>query len=48
MKICDSTKPELERFRDQCNFTEDERQCFDLKAKGMTNIQLSMQLNMSV
>ena len=46
MKICDFTKPELDKFRDQCNFTEDERQCFDLKAKGLTNIQLSMQLNM--
>ena len=47
MKICDFTKPELDKFREQCNFTEDERQCFDLKAKGMTNIQLSMQLNIS-
>ena len=47
MKICDFTKPELDKFREQCNFTEDERQFFDLKAKGMTNIQLSMKLNMS-
>lgn len=47
MKICDFTKPELDKFREQCNFTEDEMQCFDLKAKGMTNIQLSMQLAMS-
>ena len=47
MKICDFTKPELDKFREQCNFTEDERQCFDLKAKGMTNIQLSVQFSMS-
>ena len=46
MKICDFTKPELDRFRKECNFTETERQCFDLKAKGMTNYQLAMQLNM--
>lgn len=46
MKICDFTKPELDRFRKDCNFTDIERQCFDLKAKGMTNYQLAMQLNM--
>lgn len=45
MKICDFTKPELDRFRKECNFTETERRCFDLKAKGMTNYQLAMELN---
>ena len=47
MKICDFTKPELDRFRKECNFTEIERQCFDLKAKDKTNTQLSMELNVS-
>ena len=47
MKICDFTKPELDKFRRECNFTEIERQCFDLKAKDRTNIQLSMELNVS-
>ena len=47
MKICDFTKPELDKFRSECNFTEIERQCFDLKAKDKTNIQLSMELNVS-
>jgi len=45
MKICDFTKPELDKFRKECNFTEIERQCFDLKAKGLTNYQLAMELN---
>lgn len=45
MKICDFTKPELDRFRKECNFTDIEMQCFDLKAKGLTNYQLAMQLN---
>ena len=45
MKISDYTKPELDRFRKECNFTEIERQCFDLKAKGLTNYQLAMELN---
>lgn len=47
MKICDFTKPELDTFRRECNFTEIERQCFDLKAKDKTNIQLAMELNVS-
>lgn len=47
MKICDFTKPELDRFRKDCNFTEIERQCFELKAKDKTNTQLSMELNVS-
>jgi FixJ family two-component response regulator len=47
MKICDFTKPELDKFRKECNFTEIERQCFDLKAKDKTNTQLSMELNVS-
>ena len=47
MKICDFTKPELDKFRKECNVTEIERQCFDLKAKDKTNTQLSMELNVS-
>lgn len=47
MKICDFTKPELDKFRRECNFTDIERQCFDLKAKDKTNTQLSMELNVS-
>lgn len=47
MKICDFTKPELDKFRKECNFTDIERQCFDLKAKDKTNTQLSMELNVS-
>lgn len=47
MRICDFTVPELNRFRDQCNFTDIERKCFDLKAKGCTNIELAMKLNVS-
>lgn len=45
MKICAFTKKELDTFRKECNFTELERQCFDLKAKDKTNIQLAMELN---
>lgn len=45
MKISAYTKKELDKFRAECNFTEIERKCFDLKAKGLTNYQLVMELN---
>ncbi len=47
MKICDFIVPELKLFREQCNFTDLERKCFDMKAKDYSNIQLAMQLNVS-
>ena len=45
MKICAFTKSELDTFRKECNFTTLEAQCFELKAKNCTNVELGMQLN---
>lgn len=45
MKISQFTCRELDEFRANCNFTELERSCFELKAKGQTNYQLAMELN---
>lgn len=45
MKISDFTKPELDMFKEYCNFSELEMECFNLKAKGKTNYQLSMELH---
>jgi len=47
MKVSEFTKPELDKFRSECNFTPLERQCFDLKAKDCTNIELALKLNIS-
>lgn len=47
MKICDFTVRELDKFRKECNFTEIESRCFELKAKDKTNVQLAMELNVS-
>jgi transcriptional regulator len=47
MKICRFTKPELDHLRENCNFTDEELACFELKAKDYTNTQLAMKLNMS-
>ena len=47
MKIYDFTVPELNRFRELCNFTPDERQYFDLRAKHYSNFQISLEMNIS-
>ena len=47
MKISAFTKRELDALREECNLTPIERQCFDLKAKDYTNVQLAMELNIS-
>lgn len=35
MKICDFTIPELNHFRSECNFTEDEMELFNLRSKNI-------------
>jgi DNA-binding CsgD family transcriptional regulator len=41
MKICDFVEWELEYFRQQCNFTDDERRYFEYKAKNKSNVQIA-------
>lgn len=41
------TKPECDRFRELCNFTEDERKVFDLRVTDHSIIEISMALCMS-
>ena len=47
MKIHDFTVPELDMFRELCNFTEDERAYFELKAKDTSNVQIALQMHIS-
>ena len=47
MKICNFTQSELDLFRDECNFTDIESKCFELKARDCTDVQLAMELNVS-
>ena len=47
MKISDFTLHELNLLREQCNFTDTELKCFELKAKDCTDVQLALSLNMS-
>lgn len=41
MKIYDFVECELQKFRDECNFTTDELQYFNLKAKNKSNVEIS-------
>ena len=47
MKLRDFTKPELDRFIELCNFTEDELEYFNLKAKNKSNVQVALQMHIS-
>ena len=47
MQIRDFTVPELEVFRKLCNFTPQERLYFELKAQDKSNVEISMEMNVS-
>lgn len=47
MKIRDYTEIELDVFREYCNFTEDEMEYFNLRAKDIGNIKISLKMNIS-
>lgn len=41
------TEPECERFRRECNFSDDERAVFDLRVRAHSIIEIQNTLNMS-
>ena len=45
--IRDFVEPELEYFRSQCNFTPDELEYFNLKAKDYSNVRIANEMNVS-
>ena len=47
MKIAHFTARELQELRDGCNFTDFESQCFELKAKDISDVALAMNLGVS-
>lgn len=48
LKIRDFTVPELDKFRTLCNFTPYERLYFELKARDKSNVEVSMEMNISL
>lgn len=47
MNIKDFTVPELERFRELCNFTKDEMEYFNLRSSNHSNVQIAFRMNVS-
>lgn len=47
MKLRDFTVPELNKFRELCNFTQDELQYFNLRSKDYSNVQMAIEMNVS-
>lgn len=47
MTISDFTQPELEYFRNTCNFVNLEIQVFDMRAKGITLKQIAETIHIS-
>ena len=47
MKIADFTVPDLNMFRELCNFTPEEREYFELRSADYSNVQISLEMNIS-
>ena len=47
MVVSDFTVPELEHFRENCNFVGNEIQVFELRSKGIPLERIAEELNMS-
>lgn len=47
LKIRNFVNSELEKLRNECNFTNEELLVFECKAKDMSNVQISITLSMS-
>lgn len=47
IQIYDFTEPELQFFRDQCNFTPEELEYFELRSKDKKNYQIAMEMCVS-
>ena len=48
MQICDFVEWELQMFRNECNFTYQEEEFFNNRAKGFTLEQTAENMNISV
>lgn len=47
MKIYDFVEKELAYFRQECNFSEEELEYFNLRAKHYSNAQIAIKMNIS-
>ena len=47
MQIYDFVEWELQKFRDECNFSEEEMTYFNLRAKNKSNTQIALEMHIS-
>ena len=47
MNIYDFTVPELDKFRELCNFSDTELEYFNLRARHKSNIEISIEMHVS-
>lgn len=47
MKIYDFVEHELQTFREHCNFSDEELEYFNLRAKHYSNQQIAIKMNVS-
>ena len=47
MQVYDFTNLELDMLRQQCNFSDEELEYFNLRAKHLSNVQISLQMHIS-
>ncbi len=47
MQIYDFVEKELEYFRKECNFSSEELEYFNLRAKHLSNQQIAIKMNVS-
>ena len=47
MKISDFTKPEIDYFVENCNFTDEELTYFLMRARDRSNVFIAMEMNVS-
>lgn len=48
MQICDFVEWELQKFRDECNFTDEEVEFFNYRAKNISIEKITELMNISV
>lgn len=48
MLICDFVEWELQKFRDECNFTDEEMEFFNFRAKNHSIEWIAEEMNISV
>lgn len=47
IQLYEFTVPELDKFRELCNFTPDELQYFELRSRYKSNIEIALTMNIS-